>query len=104
MKKNVKEISNDARFARLEDMVRYITESQKNLEILYYGLSEQIKLLAEGLSMTNETLERFKEHVEGRFNNTDRSLNKIIMNDSPSRPELEVVRKQVRKLNDKVFK
>ncbi len=80
-----------------------INESKNHSEILSYGIEEKIKLLAEGLAMTNENLERFKEYVEERFNKVDSNLNMLIMRDSPSRSEFDVVKKQVRKLDKEVF-
>jgi hypothetical protein len=87
----------------IEKLNIMITESRNHHEILLYNLEDKIKLLAEGQAMTNENLERFKEYVEGRFNELNANINMLIMRDSPSRPEFQIAKKQVRKLNEKVF-
>ena len=102
-KKNPTKISNEELFAALDETKSTVIESRNHLEILYYGLSDQIKLVAEGLSMTNENLERFKEYVEERFNKVDSNLNMLITRDPPSGTEFQIIKKQVRKLNNKVF-
>ncbi len=87
----------------IEKLNIMITESRNHHEILYYHLEDKIKLLAEGITMTNENLERFKEYVEERFNKVDSNLNMLIMRDPPSGPKFKILKKQVNKLNDEVF-
>ncbi len=87
----------------LEKVDLMITESRNHHEILLYNLDDKIKLLAEGQAMTNENLERFKEYVEGRFNELSKNINMLILQNPPSGAEFQIVKKQVRKLDKEII-
>ncbi len=80
-----------------------ITESRNHHEILYYHLEDKIKLIAEGQTMTNENLERFKAYTTKRFDSLDKNMNTLMLQDSPSGAEFKVIKKQIRELSNKVF-
>jgi hypothetical protein len=59
MKKKSEKISNESLLIAIQELGSIMKESDARLEVLYYELTDKVKLLAEGPTMTNERLDRF---------------------------------------------